>query len=103
MSEHPIEAVGSHCVSCRMEVSLFDFHSMAPYTGCTEYCYRVSDSEIAEWHAAKVGDYCIWPCDECGEPTEGEWDREALHTSPTVLTFDSFKERLDSVLGVGKR
>lgn len=45
---------------------------------CSEYCATTSDAEKAEYKKAKVGDYCIYPCRECGCAIEDNMDRSQV-------------------------
>jgi hypothetical protein len=40
---------------------------------CSEFCAVVSAKELAAYKALKPGDYGVFPCSECGAPTEGDW------------------------------
>lgn len=40
---------------------------------CSQFCALVPDREFEEFKKAKPGDYCVYPCSECGNPIEGEW------------------------------
>jgi hypothetical protein len=70
---HAFEDVGKPCPTCKREIVKHDFHDMDPYTGCSEFCARATDKEIEGFKNAKPGDFCVFPCAECGEPIEGEW------------------------------
>lgn len=61
------------CPTCKFPVVLHEFHGMTPYEGCSEFCATVTDKERAEFLAAKPGDWCVFPCGECGHPLEDEW------------------------------
>lgn len=43
------------------------------YGGCSEFCAVTSDKEKAAYKALQPGDYGVFPCPECGCPTEGDW------------------------------
>lgn len=71
---HHIANVGKTCPVCKREIVLHDFKDMDPYTGCSEFCARVPDKDIEAFKNAKPGDFCIFPCAECGEPVEDQWE-----------------------------
>ncbi len=70
---HELSEVGKPCPTCKHAIVLHEFHGMDPYTGCSEFCASVREKELQEFLAAKPGDFCVYPCPECGTPTEGEW------------------------------
>ena len=70
---HPLEDAGKPCPTCKRTINLNEFHDMDPYTDCSEFCARATDKEIEEFKKAGPGDYCVYPCAECGCPIEGEW------------------------------
>jgi len=76
---HHIANVGRTCPVCKREIVLHDFKDMDPYTWCSEFCARVPDKDIEVFKNAKPGDFCIYPCGECGEPIEDEWNPEQRH------------------------
>jgi len=76
---HPFSEVGKPCPTCKREIVKHDFHDMEPYTGCSEFCARATDKEIEGFKDAKPGDFCVFPCAECGEPIEGEWEPNVRH------------------------
>lgn len=71
---HPIEEVGKPCPTCKRPIVLHEFHGMDPFTGCSEFCEQATDKEKEGFKSAKPGDFCVFPCAECGTPIEGEWE-----------------------------
>jgi hypothetical protein len=45
---------------------------------CSEYCATTTSEQQAEWKAAKLGDYCVYPCGECGHAIEDVLSRDRV-------------------------
>jgi hypothetical protein len=50
----------------RCDVCRFPKRCEYGYTFCSDYCATATAAEIAEWKAAKVGNFCVYPCLVCG-------------------------------------
>ena len=62
------QAIMATCEVCKRE-KWEDRYS----AGCSEFCAVEPEEVIASYLAMKPGDYGVWPCSECGCPTEGDW------------------------------
>lgn len=76
-----LDKIGQTCPVCNKVITLFEFHDMAPYAYCSEYCAMVSKQHQQEFLAAKPGHFCIYPCANCGEPIEDEWEPGSICSS----------------------
>jgi hypothetical protein len=45
--------------------------------GCSEFCARVTEQEMIAFLTMKEGEFGVWPCSECGCPTEGDFTPSA--------------------------
>lgn len=61
------------CSTCKFPVRIETYGSNYSERRCSEFCASATGRELDEFKAAKPGDYCVYPCPECGGPTEGEW------------------------------
>jgi hypothetical protein len=59
------------CPTCKFPFRYEDIESS--FRHCSEFCARATEKELTEFRAARSGEFCVFPCSECGEPTEGEW------------------------------
>lgn len=41
--------------------------------GCSEFCATVSQAEKDAFLKLQVDEWGVWPCSECGQPVEGEY------------------------------
>lgn len=63
------------CPVCGFPKVLQKFHGMDPYETCSEFCDGpTSEEDRKEWQERKPGTFLVFPCAECGCPTEGEWE-----------------------------
>lgn len=83
MSTYPLKRiVGQPCPVCKCDIHATEHEfGRFPLTFCSEYCEVATDEEIKEYLGAKVGDYCVFPCAECGQPTEGELEEHPVTCS----------------------
>jgi hypothetical protein len=57
------------CPTCKFQVFEEDGHRY-----CSEFCVTTCDKEKQEFLNAKDGDFCVYPCRECGCPIEDVYD-----------------------------
>lgn len=85
------------CPTCKFPVRIETYGSNYSERVCSEFCAQATGQELDEFKAAKPGDYCVYPCPECGGPTEGDWypnepKQTVCHTcSPKVRLRDRTK------------
>lgn len=74
-----MRTIGETCPVCKREIkeTTYDYGRF-PYTFCSEYCEETTEAEEKEFLAAKEGDFCVFPCAECGCPMEDELKQGAM-------------------------
>lgn len=127
---HTKDEVGQTCGLCKRVIcEVFIDPEMPHDLQCSEFCAEVRNQALAEFRAAKVGDFVYYPCPGCGTIMEDVWHdsvegqcsacaraavdkarvevlrkcRDIFQKSMfAALSWDSLRKEIDDAIGDGK-